>query len=399
MSQLPEPGNDPASFRQSVARDFGIEGKIGRIEHLVEALAKQDSDGGGCKRLLIIDEAQRLVPELQAELLQLAQLGQAQSRRIHILLVGQNELYQWLTGPNREAFIKEVSATCKVHPLRETETAAYIDHRLHIANAGRSPFTPDAIREIHNFSQGVPRTINLICDHSLLHAHLKNLDEIDARTVAVCKDRFQIASLPDAATTGTEGHDLSPVVSEPPPRSLSISRRILPRTAVLLLLLIVAGFYFHYDSSRRPQMTNTAGVLEPSPPEAVLPIARPEAPLPAQPASPNTRPPVDRVNQPLRPPAETVNTEPPPADLNPTAADPPPVIKPPEERDGSAVEPSTDRQVVTTSARALSLQSPPPPEAESAEDTDKPENLEIDDDPGAIIDWLIQENRKEQAAD
>ena len=76
-----------------------------------------------------------------------------------------------------------------------------------------------------------------------------------------------------------------------------------------------------------------------------------------------------------------------------------PVIKPPEGRDVTAVEPSTDRQVVTTSARAQSLQFPPPPEAEPAEDTDQPENLEIDDDPGAIIDWLIQENRKERAVD
>ena len=395
VSQLPEPGNDPALFLQTVAAGFGIRSKIERIEDLAAALTGPKDGGRECQRLLIIDEAQRLIPDLQDILLQMAQLKHAPSRLIHILLVGQNEIYQWLTGPSREAFIKEISATCKVHPLREEETAAYIDHRLHTAGAGRSPFTPGAIREIHAFSQGVPRTINLICDYSFLHAHLENLDRVDARTVTVCKDRFQIASLPDAASTGKDGHDYSPVAAEPPPLSRTASRRALPRTAVLVLLLLVAGVYFHYDSGRRPQRTQAAGVLEQSPPPVVLPSSRPEAPSRPLPLPPTALPPVQADIEPPDLPVEALETAPLPTDPKPTAPSSPPMDKQPSGRDDMDDWPPPHQSPEAPTAMVLPDQPSPSTAADPPEDTDDPDRLEKDSDPGAIIDWLIQETRKE----
>ncbi len=395
VAQLPEPGSDPALFRQTVARGFGIKPKIKRNDHLAEALAGLEDDGRRRKRLLIIDEAQRLIPELQAELLRLAASRQGQSRLIHILLVGQNELYQWLTGPAREAFVKAVSATCKVHPLREAETAAYIDHRLHIAGAGRTPFTPDAIHEIYVFSQGVPRTINLICDYSLLHAHLKNLDQVDAPTVTACKDRFQIASFAEGETKENVHYDLAPVASETSRPGRSAPRRVLPRTALLVLLLLVAGIYFHHDSRRQPKNTRAASVLELSPPPAVNPSRQPEAQPGPVPAFPASNPPSNTDIPPSPPPVETVSTVTFPANPEPTAPHLPPVVPQPSDHDDMDGLPPADQQVAAPSAKAYPQEAPPPPEAESAQDTEESERLEKDNDPGAIIDWLIQENRKE----
>ncbi len=395
VSQLPEPGSNPALFLQNVADGFGIKAKIESIDHLAKALEGLDDGGRTRKKLLIIDEAQRLIPELQDELLRLAQLRQAQSRLIHILLVGQNELYHWLAGPTREAFIKEVLATCKLHPLREEETVAYIDHRLHMAGAGRTPFTSDAIQEIHSFSQGMPRTINLICDYSFLHAHLEDLDQIDARTVAVCKDRFQIASLPDAESTEDGGQEFSPVVTEPPPPGRTTSRRVLPRTAALILLLLAAGFYFHHDSSRRPHRTQAAGVLEPTPSSAARPSPRPETPSVPLPVSPITLSPADTAMQPSPLPVETVATTLEQTDSKPTAPTPPPVVKQPTGHDDTDGLPSPDRRAEASTESFDSQQAPPAIETDPPEETDEPERLVTNGDPGAIIDWLIQESRKE----
>ncbi len=391
VARLSEPGSDPAIFLQTVARGFGIRPAIKTIDHLARALARLEKAGRPRQKLLIIDEAQRLIPELQDELLRLAQLRRAQSRLIHILLVGENELYQWLTGPTREAFIQEVSATCKVHPLRAHETAAYIDHRLHTAGAGRTPFTPDAVREIHAFSQGVPRTINLICDYSLLHAHLENLDQVDAPAVAVCKDRFQIASLPDATSAETVGHDLSAVAAAEPPK-----RRSLQRTAILLLLL-VAGGSLDSDSGRRPQRPQTASILEPSPGPAAGPSPRAQALSPPLPAPQTSNSPVEPDTGPSPPPVEVVRTIPVPTAPAPmpTALPPPPVVSRPS-GDEDAVEVASPVQPdEAPAAETLRYQDPPAVEKKPSDDVDESERPEKNNDPGAIIDWLIRENRKD----
>jgi general secretion pathway protein A len=60
----------------------------------------------------------------------------------------------------------------------------YIQHRLTIAQGpGSLKFTRGAFNLIYNFSEGIPRRINALCDRSLLIAYTKNTSKIDRKIV------------------------------------------------------------------------------------------------------------------------------------------------------------------------------------------------------------------------
>ncbi|HKJ23838.1 MAG TPA: peptidoglycan-binding protein, partial [Myxococcota bacterium] len=57
----------------------------------------------------------------------------------------------------------------------------YVRHRLRVAgNAGRSPFSEGALREVHRRAMGVPRVMNILCDRSLLTAYAASAREVRA---------------------------------------------------------------------------------------------------------------------------------------------------------------------------------------------------------------------------
>jgi len=54
--------------------------------------------------------------------------------------------------------------------LTEKKTNDYIHHQLKVTETPHEIFSEEAIREIYNFSQGIPRKINTLCSQSLLDA-------------------------------------------------------------------------------------------------------------------------------------------------------------------------------------------------------------------------------------
>jgi general secretion pathway protein A len=288
VAQLSEPGDDPAYFRTAVAEGFGIRIENHDREGLTEGLVRLAEDRQRYRQrlLLVIDEAQGLTAEMQADLLHLACLENQGHRLLHILLVGQNEIFQWAVSATREAFLSQVSATCRLYPLNERETADYIELRLRVAGARRPLFDEGAASAIHCFSRGVPRAINLMGDYALLHAHLKEADRVDAEMVGICKDRFQIATIDDGEAPEVTVRDLTtlPAESQPPlrgriPRGLGLA-------APILLLLILAGFWRYMASNNASLNRDTAHSMK-SPATEISPPFRPTshpAPGPAIPA-------------------------------------------------------------------------------------------------------------------
>ena len=94
-------------------------------------------------------------------------------------------------------------------------------------------------------------------------------------------------------------------------------------------------------------------------------------------------------------PVETVATTLQQMDPKPTAPTPPPVVKQPTAHDDTNGLPSPDQHAEASTERFDLQQAPPAIEADPPEKTDEPERLVTDSDPGAIIDWLIQESSKE----
>ena len=111
---------------------------------------------------------------------------------INIFFVGQSEFNKLLLEERNRPLRQRITYNYHLKPLTEQETAAFIAHRLKVAGAARSIFSAEAVREIYCFSQGVPRLINIICDHALVTGYSASLKFIDLAIIKECAKELQI---------------------------------------------------------------------------------------------------------------------------------------------------------------------------------------------------------------
>ena len=89
---------------------------------------------------------------------------------LSVVLLGHSKLEELIS---RNKFLSQrVPLRYRLRPFSLTETFAYVKHRLEVAGCKSVPFTRDAFKAMHNYSRGVPRDINNLCDRSLLVAYL-----------------------------------------------------------------------------------------------------------------------------------------------------------------------------------------------------------------------------------
>jgi len=140
--------------------------------------------GVGQNNVLIIDEAQNLAPEVLEQLRLLTNLETNERKLLQIILIGQPELRDLLARPEMEQVAQRVIARFHLDALSPAETAQYIQHRLSVAGYRRGRlFTDEALGRIHEWTQGVPRRINLLCDRALLGAYAEDRPQVDRRIV------------------------------------------------------------------------------------------------------------------------------------------------------------------------------------------------------------------------
>lgn len=178
---------DAAELMRAVALAFGI-GMDGNTAADVEkglqafllAMAKE-----GRRAVLIVDEAQNLDRSSFHWLLGLEK-GHSPTRiPMKICLVGQPELRDIVSSGDQIELRQRVAVQCHLGPLDVGETGAYIGHRLGLVGWKGTPrFEPGAFEEIHRWTSGIPRRINLLCNRLMLSLFLSESTSIDAAAVA-----------------------------------------------------------------------------------------------------------------------------------------------------------------------------------------------------------------------
>jgi general secretion pathway protein A len=138
-------------------------------QHLLNTYAK------GRRTVLLIDEAQNLSLAVLEQIRLLTNLETSKTKLLQIILVGQPELKDLLQQQNLRQLNQRITARYHLLPLSFAETRAYIQHRLRVCQGNPHLFTERAIRKIFQFSAGVPRLINIICDRALLGAYANNV--------------------------------------------------------------------------------------------------------------------------------------------------------------------------------------------------------------------------------
>jgi len=142
--------------------------------------------------LLIIDESQRLNHRLMEDIRVLSNIELHDRKLINIFFVGQQEFNTILTAPQNRALAQRITVRYHITPLDKNELVQYIQHRLKVAGTTQKIFDASAIQEIFQFSGGIPRLINIICDHALLTGYARDALTIDARIIEECAKELRI---------------------------------------------------------------------------------------------------------------------------------------------------------------------------------------------------------------
>jgi len=166
-----------------INEDFGLDvsgkEKIGMLRELNDFLIDQHARRR--QPILVIDEAQNLSTDLLEEIRMLSNLETNMSKLLQIVLVGQPELRNTLALPELRQLRQRISISCHLQPLQREETELYINHRLEKAGGRKSiRFHDETMDTIHDFSRGVPRLVNVLCDYLLLTAFSDGTKEITA---------------------------------------------------------------------------------------------------------------------------------------------------------------------------------------------------------------------------
>jgi general secretion pathway protein A len=135
--------------------------------------------------LLIIDEAQNLPRQVLEQIRILSNLETNREKLLQIVLVGQLNLKDLLRSPELRQLDQRVSIRYELKPLTREETANYVAHRLTIAGGGAAvSFAPRALDLVHQYTDGIPRLINLLCDRALLGGYSARTNRISPELVA-----------------------------------------------------------------------------------------------------------------------------------------------------------------------------------------------------------------------
>ena len=133
---------------------------------------------------LLVDEAQNLSDDMLEDLRLLSNLETDRAKLIQIVLMGQPELERKLEQPKLRQLKQRVAVRSRLAPLRSDEVAPYINSRLQtVGYKGKELFDTGSIEKIAQYSKGIPRLINAICDNALLIAYATSQIKISAKIV------------------------------------------------------------------------------------------------------------------------------------------------------------------------------------------------------------------------
>jgi general secretion pathway protein A len=154
--------------------------------------------------VLIIDEAQNLTFPVLEEIRLLTNLETATEKLLQIVLSGQPELEEKLKLPELRQLRQRIMLRCKTMPLTKEQTQAYIEERLRIAGANSAPiFSKAAVDMVNLYSLGVPRVVNLLCEHSLINGFVEQQRPIGPKIVEEVAREFQLDEVEPIAPTGS----------------------------------------------------------------------------------------------------------------------------------------------------------------------------------------------------
>lgn len=211
---------NPRELLEHIANAFGIRAEgdskaqiIKDIEDYLFTLSRQQK-----RALLIIDEAQNLSHDSLEELRLLSNYQVNSKPLLQTFLLGQEELRGKLQHPSMLQFQQRVIASFHLRALNENEVKQYVMHRLlHVGWTDKPAFTEQALAKLHQYTQGIPRRINIFMDRTLLMSFLENNELIDSKVIEAVGEELKEEMKQDVQTVAsntTVSASSSPVIND-----------------------------------------------------------------------------------------------------------------------------------------------------------------------------------------
>jgi general secretion pathway protein A len=193
-----DPNRERLDFYNAIAKGFGIAKEFSsKVQFLIQFshfLHKADDEKK--KVLLLIDDCQLLSQDMLEELRLLSNIEKDDAKLINIFFIGQREFNDMLVQPNNRAVRQRLTIKVDLVPLAAGETDEYIRHRLKVAGTEEKIFSAKAMQIIHRYSMGIPKRINIICDHSLVAGSVQGKRNLDHKIVEECIQKLNLPQKP-----------------------------------------------------------------------------------------------------------------------------------------------------------------------------------------------------------
>jgi general secretion pathway protein A len=149
----------------------------------------------GANAVLLIDEAQGLPAHVVEEIRMLLNQETPHEKLLQIILCGQPELDGLLGRAEMRQIRQRISVRCTVTALNLEDTQGYIQKRLQTAGApsrNAAIFLPEAVEAVYFYSRGIPRVINLLCEHALMGAYGRQMRLVEAGLIDEAARQLQL---------------------------------------------------------------------------------------------------------------------------------------------------------------------------------------------------------------
>lgn len=190
---LNDPSTPPSGFIRNVLAEYK-QPNVGRQleqlknnfkEFVYNQVLEQDKNV-----VLLVDEAQ-MIENRTLELVRvLLNFEGEQGKFVQVILFGQDELGDKLK--RHKNIENRIMGVAHLEPLDKVETQNLLEYRLYVAGRKKPLFSSDAIRIIHEYSSGVPRSICGIADAATILGYEARAEIIDEDIAAEASQRVML---------------------------------------------------------------------------------------------------------------------------------------------------------------------------------------------------------------
>ncbi len=194
-SVLINPTLTPSEFLEMVLEDFKVGGlmaskaqRLIRLRDFLVELHRTEKIA-----VLIVDEAHKLSADVLEEIRLLTNFETDEHKLLQIVLAGQTELGDLMNRAELRQLKQRVAVRLDIGPLTAADLRQYLQFRWQASGAIEPlPFTSEAIAAIGEWSRGIPRLVNAICDNALLLACGDGIRSIGAANIEEVARDFQL---------------------------------------------------------------------------------------------------------------------------------------------------------------------------------------------------------------